>query len=131
MRATTLVGVVWTLYHLPALYFGAQATGLGDPVISAAIQVGAVFAVAAFPVSYAYYLSNGSVIGPLVLHVTWNTLNPWVLGNIYINVEGFIASQVILISGEGLLGLVVGLVALPVVALLIRGKILFGTTGRL
>ena len=32
VTATALVGVVWALYHAPALYFGAQATGLGDPV---------------------------------------------------------------------------------------------------
>lgn len=49
------------------------------------------------------------------------------LGNVYTNVEGFIAGQVILISGEGLLGLAVGLTALPAVAFLIHRKALFGT----
>ena len=126
LAATALVGVVWALYHLPALYFGAQATGLGDPVTVAAIQMGAVFTVAAFPAAYSYFLSDGSVIPPLVLHLTWNVLNPWVLGNVYTNVEGFVAGQVILVSGEGLLGLLLGTVALGGVGLLIRRRVGFG-----
>lgn len=126
VAATALVGVVWALYHAPALYFGAQATGLGDPVVVAAIQMGAVFTVAAFPAAYSYFLSDGSVIPPLVFHLTWNVLNPWVLGNVYTNVEGFVAGQVILVSGEGLLGLLLGTVALGGVGLLIRRRVGFG-----
>ena len=125
--ATTLVGVVWAVYHFPALYFGAQATGLGNPITVALIQMGAVFTVAAFPGSYSYFLSNGSVIPSVVLHLTWNILNPWVLGNVYTNVEGFIAGQVILVSGEGLLGLIVGIVPLVAVGYLIRQRVSFGT----
>ncbi|MFC6974780.1 CPBP family intramembrane glutamic endopeptidase [Halomicroarcula sp. GCM10025709] len=128
--ATVIVGIVWALYHFPALYFGARATGLGDPVTTAVIQMGAVLAVAAFPFSYAYYLSEGSVLPPVVLHLTWNLLNPFVLGNVYTNVEGFIAGQVILISGEGLLGLAIGIPTLAVVALLIRQRRFFGTAPR-
>jgi membrane protease YdiL (CAAX protease family) len=127
VAATVLVGVVWALYHFPALYFGAQATGLGDPVTTSIIQMGAVLAVAAFPFSYSYYISDGSVLPPVILHLTWNLLNPFVLGNVYTNVEGFIAGQVILISGEGLLGLVIGIPTLVVVALLIRQRRFFGT----
>ncbi|MUV56567.1 CPBP family intramembrane glutamic endopeptidase [Halogeometricum sp. CBA1124] len=130
VAATVLVGVVWALYHFPALYFGAQATGLGDPVTTSVIQMGAVLAVAAFPFSYAYYISDGSVLPPVILHLTWNLLNPFVLGNVYTNVEGFIAGQVILISGEGLLGLVIGIPTLFVVALLIRQRRFFGTAVR-
>lgn len=126
VAATALVGVVWALYHFPALYFGAQTTGLGDPLIVALIQMGAVFAVATFPISYSYFLSDGSVIPPVLLHLTWNILNPWVLGNVYTNVEGFVAGQVILISGEGLLGLVVGVVALVGVAVLMHRQTFFG-----
>lgn len=129
IRATVAVGVVWAVYHLPVLYVGAQATGLGDPATTAAIQMGAVVAVAAFPVSYAYYISDGSVVGPLAFHVTWNALNPWVLGNVYTNAEGFVAGQVILVSGEGLLGFGLGLVVLPAVAVLIHRRYLFGAAG--
>lgn len=63
--------------------------------------MGAVCIVTAFPVPCAPVLSNGSVTPLVILHLTWNILNPWVLGNVYINVEGFIAGQVILISDEG------------------------------
>ncbi len=38
--ATAPVGVVWALYHFPALYFGARATGLGDPITVALVQMG-------------------------------------------------------------------------------------------
>lgn len=134
VAATALVGVVWALYHFPVLYFGAQATSLGDPLIVALIQMGAVFTVATFPISYSYFLSDGSVIPPVLLHLTWNILNPLVLGNVYTNVEGFVAGQVILISGEGLLGLVVGLVTLVGVAVLMHRQTFFGsgmsTSGR-
>jgi membrane protease YdiL (CAAX protease family) len=126
MTATVSVGIVWALYHFPALYFGAQATGLGDPVTTSLIQMGAVLGVAAFPFSYAYYISDGSVLPPVLLHLTWNLLNPFVLGNVYTNVEGFIAGQVILISGEGLLGLIIGIPTLVVVAYLIRQRRFFG-----
>jgi membrane protease YdiL (CAAX protease family) len=122
IAATVIVGIVWAVYHFPALYFGAQATGLGNPVTTSFIQMGAVLAVAAFPFSYAYYLSNGSVVPPVILHLTWNLLNPFVLGNVYTNVEGFIAGQVILISGEGLLGLVIGLPTLALIAHLIHQR---------
>jgi membrane protease YdiL (CAAX protease family) len=126
MAATVSVGVVWALYHFPVLYFGAQATGLGDPVVTSLIQMGAVLGVAAFPFSYAYYISDGSVLPPVLLHLTWNLLNPFVLGNVYTNVEGFIAGQVILISGEGLLGLIIGIPTLVIVAYLIRQRRFFG-----
>jgi membrane protease YdiL (CAAX protease family) len=127
VAATASVGVVWALYHFPALYFGARATDLGDPLTVAAIQMGAVFVVAAFPASYAYFLSDGSVLPPVLLHLTWNLLNPLVLGNVYTNVEGFVAGQVILVSGEGLLGIVVGLVPLVVLAVLVHRRTGFGT----
>ena len=130
VAATVLVGIVWALYHFPALYFGARATGLGDPVTTSLVQMGAVLAVAAFPFSYAYYISDGSVLPPVILHLTWNLLNPFVLGNVYTNVEGFVAGQVILISGEGLLGLVLGLPTLVVVAYLVRQRRLFGAALR-
>ncbi|WP_284014847.1 CPBP family intramembrane glutamic endopeptidase [Halobaculum litoreum] len=130
MVATALVGTVWALYHFPALYFGARATDLGDPLTTSLIQMGAVLAVAAYPFSYAYYISDGSVLPPVVLHLTWNLLNPFVLGNVYTNVEGFIAGQVILVSGEGLLGLVIGIPTLAVVALLIHQRRGFGTALR-
>ena len=74
------------------------------------------------------------MIPPVLLHLTWNILNPWVLGNVYTNAEGFVAGQVILISGEGLLGLVVGLVTLVGVAFLMHRETFFGsgmsTSGR-
>ncbi|WP_152039456.1 CPBP family intramembrane glutamic endopeptidase [Salinigranum salinum] len=130
VAATALVGLVWALYHLPALYFGAQATGLGDPVTVAAIQMGAVFTAAAFPAAYSYFLSEGSVIPPVLFHLTWNILNPWVLGNVYTNVEGFVAGQVILVSGEGVIGLLLGLVTLAGFVALIRRQFDINGNGR-
>lgn len=130
LAATVLVGDVRALYHFPALYFGARATGLGDPVTTSLIRMGAVLGVAAFPFSYAYYISDGSVLPPVVLHLTWNLLDPFVPGNVSTNVEGGMAGQVILSSDDGLLGLGIGIPTLAVVAVLIRQRRGFGTAVR-
>lgn len=108
--ATAAVGVVWALYHAPVLYLGARITGLADPPVAAAVQAGAVFTVS-FAFSCCYYLSRGSVLPVVVFHLVWNVLNPWILGNVYSNARGLLAGQVILVSGEGVVGLTLGAVA--------------------
>ncbi|MEA5389265.1 hypothetical protein VB779_21135 [Haloarculaceae archaeon H-GB11] len=74
------------------------------------VQASAVFVVS-FPFAYAYYLTDGSVLPVAILHLIWNILNPWILGDIYGNVQGLVAGQIFVVNGEGVLGVVLGLVA--------------------
>jgi membrane protease YdiL (CAAX protease family) len=110
ITATIGVGLVWGLYHSAFLYTAATVLGVANPLLVTAIQAGAVLTVS-FPFTYAYYLSDESVLPATVLHLIWNILNPWILGDIYGNVQGLVAGQVFVVSGEGVLGLVLGLVA--------------------
>jgi membrane protease YdiL (CAAX protease family) len=121
--ATAAVGVVWALFHSAFLYRAAAVTGVGDPFTVAVVQAVAVFAVS-FPFAYCYFLSNGSVLPVAILHLVWNILNPWVLGSIYANEQGFVAGEVLLLTGEGILGAVFGLVMIAVFIVLFRREVL-------
>ena len=105
--ATTTVGVVWALWHAPLLYGLAKVMGTGNPFLVATIQMGAVI-VFSFPFAYAFF-ECGSIIPPMIFHYVWNYFNPIVLGNIYRNKGGIMAGNILLINGEGVFGILVGL----------------------
>ena len=111
IRATAAVGVVWALFHSAFLYRAGVAIGVENPLLITVIQAVAVFTIS-FPFSYAYYLTDGSVFPVMILHLIWNILNPWVLGDIYANVEGLVAGQIFVVNGEGLVGVLIGLIAM-------------------
>ena len=111
VRATAAVGVVWALFHSVFLYRAGVAIGVENPLLITAVQAVAVFTIS-FPFSYAYYLTDGSVFPVMILHLIWNILNPWILGDIYGNVGGLIVGQIFVVNGEGVVGAVMGLVAL-------------------
>jgi len=119
VRATAAVGVVWALFHSAFLYRAGVAIGVENPLVITVLQAGAVFTIS-FPFSYAYYLTDESVFPVMILHLIWNILNPWVLGDIYANVEGLVAGQVFVVNGEGLVGVVVGLFALAGFVIIFR-----------
>ncbi|MCY4732742.1 CPBP family intramembrane metalloprotease [Natronomonas gomsonensis] len=119
IRATAAVGVVWALFHSAFLYRAGVAIGVETPLLVTMVQAVAVFT-ASFPYSYAYYLTDASVFPVIVLHLIWNILNPWVLGDIYANVEGLVAGQIFVVNGEGLVGVVLGLIALGGFVILFR-----------
>lgn len=108
--ATAVVGVVWGVYHSAFLYTAATVLGVANPLLVTLVQASAVFMVS-FPFAYAYYLTDGSVLPVAILHLIWNILNPWILGDIYGNVQGLVAGQIFVVNGEGVLGVVIGLVA--------------------
>lgn len=110
VSATAAVGVVWGLYHSAFLYTAATVLEVTNPLLVTVVQASAVFMVS-FPFAYAYYLTDGSVLPVAILHLIWNILNPWVLGDIYGNVQGLVAGQVFVVNGEGVLGMLLGLVA--------------------
>jgi membrane protease YdiL (CAAX protease family) len=111
VRATAAVGVVWALFHSVFLYRAGVAIGVENPLLITAVQAVAVFTIS-FPFSYAYYLTDQSVFPVMILHLIWNILNPWILGDIYGNVGGLIVGQIFVVNGEGVVGAVMGLVAL-------------------
>lgn len=105
-KATIIVGIVWGLYHIPAIFLLAKATGIGNPLILCIIQAFAAFTYS-FPSSYCYYFSR-SLLPVLILHSVWNTVNPLILGDIYTNTAGLMKGNIIQINGEGILGCIVG-----------------------
>ncbi|MFD1600257.1 CPBP family intramembrane glutamic endopeptidase [Halobellus rarus] len=119
VRATAAVGLVWALFHSAFLYRAGVAIGVENPLLITAVQAVAVFTIS-FPFSYAYYLTDGSVFPVMILHLIWNILNPWILGDIYANIEGLVAGQIFVVNGEGLVGVVIGLVALAGFVILFR-----------
>ena len=119
VRAAAAVGVVWGLYHAAFLYNAGVALGVENPLLITAIQGSAVFTIS-FPFAYSYYLSDGSVLPAMILHLVWNIINPWILGDIYANVEGVVGGQVFMVNGEGLVGSVLGVVAIAGFIVLFR-----------
>lgn len=105
-KATIIVGIVWAMFHVPAVFLLAKITGIGNPFLLCLIQAFVVF-VTSFSFSYCYYLS-GNIIPVLFLHSIWNIANTRILGNIYTNKTGIMDGNLVLINGEGFLGLVVG-----------------------
>ncbi|MEJ8547443.1 CPBP family intramembrane glutamic endopeptidase [Brevibacillus borstelensis] len=110
VRATVIVGIVWALYHAPAVYFLAKTTGIGHPLLLCAIQACVAFTLS-FPFSYCYYLS-GNLLPVLFFHAIWNVVNTTVLGDIYKNQQGIMEGNLLLINAEGVLGLFLGAVCM-------------------
>lgn len=127
VSAAAAVGVVWGLFHSAFLYRAAVVTGVGDPLLVTVVQALAVFTVS-FPFAYCYFLSRGSVFQVVVFHLVWNLLNPWLLGDIYGNLPGVVAGEVLVVTGEGVLGVVVGGVMVAAFVALFRRRIGLRTT---
>lgn len=105
-KATVIVGVVWGLFHIPAVFMLARAGGIGNPLLLCVVQAFSAF-IFSFPSSYCYY-SSSSLLPVLFLHSVWNTVNPFMLGDIYTNTSGLMGGDIIQINGEGILGCIVG-----------------------
>jgi len=104
--ATWRVGLVWALYHLPALLLINLQFGFWSALLFASIQGGTVF-LFNFGFSYLYSLSQ-NVILPSIMHILWNNVNVKVLGDTYrASSNGIILGDVHIINGESLFGLIV------------------------
>lgn len=107
LKAPIIVGLIWAAWHGPVLYGLGHVMKTADPIVLCLVQMGAVF-VFSFPFAYSYYLA-GSILPPMIFHWLWNTYNPRVLGNIYGNTPGLLKGNILYINGEGLMGVVLGL----------------------
>ncbi|WP_438446500.1 lysostaphin resistance A-like protein [Gorillibacterium sp. sgz5001074] len=108
-KATVFLGIIWALYHVPAVFCLAQANDFRHPYLLVAVQALNVFMVS-FPFSYCYYLS-GSLIPVLFFHSVWNVINTTVLGDIYTNQSGLLEGNLFVMNGEGVLGLALSFLA--------------------
>ncbi|MBB3696856.1 CPBP family intramembrane metalloprotease [Flammeovirga yaeyamensis] len=107
VKAMIIVGIVWALWHAPIVYMLAKVTNFEHPLGVMILQMGAVF-VFSFPFAYAWFESK-NVLPPMIFHYVWNFYNPIILGNIYMHNPGIVDGNVMLINGEGLAGLLLGL----------------------
>ncbi|GAM62286.1 CAAX amino terminal protease family protein [Vibrio ishigakensis] len=104
--ATVAVGIVWAVWHIPAVLFLAKLTQVGNVYTLVGVQVVAMF-VFSLPFAYCYFKS-GSIIPPILFHFMWNYYNPLVLGSIYNNRHGIIDGEILYINGEGVAGILLG-----------------------
>ena len=106
LGATWRVGVIWALYHLPALLLINLQFGIWTALLFTLIQSITIF-LFNFGFSYLYRLSQNVVL-PSLMHILWNNVNVKVLGDSYRAVSnGLIQGNVHIINGEGLFGLIV------------------------
>ncbi|MFC1522948.1 lysostaphin resistance A-like protein [Elusimicrobiota bacterium] len=105
--ATVIVGIVWALWHGPLVFGLSKLMRVRHPWHVCLVQMGSVFMLS-FPFAYMYYMTQ-SIIAPMIFHYMWNRYNLRVLGNIYHNKPGIIEGNVLLINGEGALGMLLGL----------------------
>lgn len=109
-KAVLLTGIVWSLYHIPVVYLLAKLTGLGNSLLVCAIQAAVVFA-SNFAFSFCYYLSE-SIIPVIFYHSIWNTFNTAILGDIYNGKQGIVNGNILIINGEGVLGLILAIIVI-------------------
>jgi len=104
--ATWRGGLVWALYHLPALLLINLQFGFWSALLFASIQ-GGTGILFNFGFTYLYSLSQ-NVILPSIMHILWNNVNVKVLGDTYrASSNGIILGDVHIINGESLFGLIV------------------------
>ncbi len=106
--ASVIVGCVWAIYHFPAIYLLSQNSGMQNPLLVALVQGVSVFAIS-FAYAFCQYNSNSSILPVILMHSVWNTFNPLFLGSIYFNTPGIVKGDILLINGEGVIGLIIGL----------------------
>ncbi|URZ00082.1 CPBP family intramembrane glutamic endopeptidase [Clostridium felsineum] len=107
-KSVIIVGVVWALYHVPIVFLLAKYSGIANPFLLCLVQGLAAFAFS-FPEAYSFYLS-GNVLLPVILHAVWNSINVMVLGDIYKNEHGIMSGKLLLINGEGIIGVILGVI---------------------
>jgi hypothetical protein len=107
LTAAALTMTAWALFHLPVVFFPAQrAHYVQNAAFLASIAVQAT-------IPQALYLWSRSVWPCAVFHLSWNTWNELVLGDVYGWAPGLFSGQFWIFNGEGPFGLLLnGAVAL-------------------
>lgn len=110
-KATATVGLIWALYHAPAIYLMSSILDSQNPMQMSLLQGGIVFCLS-FPLAYCYFLGKGSLIPVLLFRAVWNSFNGIVIGSNLAEANRFIQGNPLIVNGEGILGLVLGLIAI-------------------
>ena len=106
-KGTIIVGLVWALWHMPVVYVVATLSGYsGNIALLMLVQAGAVF-LFSVPFAYSYFMSR-SIVGPMIMHLVWNIYNPIILGDVYTNTSGVMVGNAVIINGEALAGILLG-----------------------
>jgi len=106
IKAAALSSAVWALFHL-VIAFKPPAGSLGW-IWSVSFLLNVFFA--GFVFAWIYQRS-GSIWPVYLAHVTWNFINPLLLGNVYSDTPSrFFDGSVQIVNGEGLLGCAVNMV---------------------
>jgi len=79
IKATMLVGIMWTLYQVPSIYLGANQFGSHNALTASLVQ-GALILTISFPLAYCYFLTKGSIIPIMLYRAVWNAASSLVLG---------------------------------------------------
>ncbi|AGF57348.1 membrane protease YdiL (CAAX protease family) [Clostridium saccharoperbutylacetonicum] len=105
-RATFIIGVIITLYHLPVIFILNFHHGLSKAIVYTLLQSAAVFAIN-FGFTYLFTLSK-NVILPSIMLTLWNNLNLAILGSSYklLPVQGYIIGNPYIVNGLGIFGLI-------------------------
>jgi membrane protease YdiL (CAAX protease family) len=111
VKAAISLSIVWVLYHIPVIYIIARI-GTDNTTISLLVQASSLF-VLAFSFSYCYYISK-SVISLTIMHAFWNSVNTWILGDIFSYKTAMIEGNIFFINGEGLIGFVLGIIPMVI-----------------
>ena len=61
--------------------------------------------------AHSYFMSD-NILPPMIFHFVWNLFNSMVLGNIYGNTSGIMEGNILLINGEAIAGVILGLIFL-------------------
>lgn len=109
LKATIITGVIWALFHMPVVFLLSKAQDVQNPALVTLVQAGAAFMIS-FAFAYIFFKTR-SLIPVILLHASWNLFNPYVLGNIYTNEAGILRGNIFIQNGEGVMGLLVLLVA--------------------
>lgn len=104
-KANIKVGIVWCIYHLPAIFLINLDGGILNAMLFTAIQLAFIFFFN-YAFTYLYCLSQNVVLAA-IMHSIWNNINTLVLGDAYRNTSnGLILGNVNIINGEKLFGMI-------------------------
>lgn len=111
LKATFIVATVWALYQMPSIFLIAKTLGAQQIWLQTLLQGGIVFMMS-FPISYAYFLSKGSLVPALLFRAVWTNVMSLLISDTSATYPAMITGDLLLISGEGYLGLILGVIAM-------------------
>jgi membrane protease YdiL (CAAX protease family) len=104
-KSNSIMGIIWALYHVPALLIININYGITKAIAFVLLQSLTIF-LCNYSYTYLYTLSK-NVILPSVMHTLWNNVNVLALGDSYRSVsDSLVIGKVQIVNGECLFGLI-------------------------